>query len=123
MAGYPSGWPRWAGALGLLMVSGSVGAVSHCDPYDELRCTRGYDWQNCRCIGEGERQPSRDPCQTIGSANDASQCMQNRIASLARDCQAQGRGWTPQRLDYWDQLVDLNARWGLPKLRRPRECD
>jgi hypothetical protein len=28
-----------------------------CDPYDELRCRHGYDWVNCRCLGEGAPLP------------------------------------------------------------------
>jgi len=38
--------------------SAEILAAGGCDPYDELRCTRGYDWSNCRCIGEQPPAPS-----------------------------------------------------------------
>lgn len=42
-----------------------------CDPYDELRCSAGFDWNTCRCMGGVSRPPAT-------TANLASQDMAAR---------------------------------------------
>lgn len=66
-------------ATALALLSAEVLGAG-CDPYDELRCTQGYDWSRCQCIGATGNPPAGDR----GAANDAMGGMARRASQDPR---------------------------------------
>src|SRR5215469_1318130 len=101
---------------------------SNCDPYDELRCTRGYDWKTCSCIGEPP--PLTDTCNFITSEQAGQSCLNYRIAQLAQTCQQQH--WTYQTNPWvqeqfsaywtWTFNLDVQYQWRVTLPQMPAAC-